>query len=529
MTQQVKDAILYIDDETYNLQGFEFIMKKDYDLHVASSADEGLRMLRIKPIKVVITDHRMPDMSGIDLLKILLVEFPEVIRIIVTAYSDTETILQAINQGKVYHFITKPWNNNELKVVIQRAVETYNLRKDNVKLIEHLQKVNLDLQLAKEKAEESDKLKTSFISNMSHEIRTPLNAIIGFTNLIISDTIDKKIRETFVNIIETNCAELLNIIEDILDTSKIEAGYLSLNESEFDLNKLMCDLYIQFQQNELLKDKTIKFEYNYPKVSDKLQIYSDQLRIKQMLSNLISNALKFTDEGTVEFGYEITQEVSCKYVELYVRDTGIGIPRDKFDYIFERFRKIENEKNRLFRGNGLGLFITRKLVELMGGNIKVNSEVNQGSEFRVKIPVKPSDSDVTIVERHSHSIETTGWPEKTILIVEDEDSNFMFMNALLNKKTNLVWVKNGQEAITACDELKIDLVLMDIQLPRMNGFDATRIIKKSNPNIPVIAVTAFAMDADRKRCIDAGCDNFIAKPFKKEELFSLINTYIQKK
>jgi len=188
METSYKEPILYVDDEIENLQGFEYLLHRDFDVHVASSAKEGLEILANNQIKVVLTDQRMPEMSGIEFLEKIITLSPETIRIVITAYSDSDTILQAINQGKAYHFITKPWNNAELRNIIKRAVETYNLRKDKIELINHLQNLNAELIKAKEKAEESDKLKTSFLANMSHEIRTPLNAIVGFSNLLVDES-----------------------------------------------------------------------------------------------------------------------------------------------------------------------------------------------------------------------------------------------------------------------------------------------------------------------------------------------------
>lgn len=521
-----KEPILYVDDENENLQGFNYLLRRDFQVYLASSAKEGLEILRNNKIKVVLTDQRMPEVTGIEFLEQVINEFPNAIRIIVTAYSDSDTIIQAINQGKVYHFITKPWNNNELKNIINRAIEIYNLKYERVSLIENLQKMNQELMAAKEKAEESDKLKTSFLANMSHEVRTPLNAIIGFTNLLVNENSDQELKKQFLKIIENSSNDLINIIEDILDSSRIDSGSIKLNESEIDIHKMMCDLLISSENFNQQQEKNVTINYKYPRITDKVSIISDNVRLKQIVNNLISNAIKFTENGTVDFGYTIEEDNGKRIIKFFVTDTGIGISNDKFEYIFERFRKIEGDAEKLYRGNGLGLYIAKRLAIFMGGDIQVSSEPGKGSTFTLVLPFKTNMPSESIEIKKATNVRDLKWPGKTLLIVEDENSNYKYLEAILNKKLNLLWVKNGVDAVHICNEVHIDLVLMDIKLPKMNGFEATRLIKSKHQNLPIIAVTAYAMEADREQSIEAGCDNFISKPFRMEELFTIIDTYI---
>jgi signal transduction histidine kinase len=526
MENIIKEPILYVDDESENLQGFNYLLRRDFHIYLASSAKEGLEILRNNEIKVVLTDQRMPEVSGVEFLEQVLLEFPDIIRIIVTAYSDTETVLQAINQGKVYQFITKPWNNSELKIIINRALETFNLRKDKIQLINFLQQANHELIEAKEKAEESDRLKSSFLANMSHEIRTPLNAIVGFSNLIASESTPMETKCQFVRIIENSSNDLLNIIEDILDTSRIESGFVSINQKTIDIHKVMGELLLVFQNSDQLNEKPIKIRYKYPKAIDQLLAYIDELRVKQVLSNLVYNAIKFTEKGEIEIGYEIINKDSLHFLRFFVKDTGIGIPDDKFEYIFERFRKIESDHDVLYRGNGLGLFISRKLAHMMGGHLTVESQLGVGSTFFLTLPYIQTPVDEDIQPRQSSNQLTKSWPNKTILVVEDESSNYKYLEALLKQRVSLIWATNGFDAVKICSELPIDLVLMDVKLPKMDGFEATRQIKQVKSKLPVIALTAYAMPEDKTESMNAGCDNYISKPFKTDELFSLIDTYI---
>jgi signal transduction histidine kinase len=525
METSAKEPILYVDDENENLQGFKFLMRNDFNVFLASSAREGMEILKHNEIKVVLSDQRMPEISGTEFLERVLIELPEIIRIIITAYCDSETILQSINQGKVFHFISKPWSNNELKNIIKRAIEAFNLKREKTELVNYLQSLNTELQAAKSKAEESELLKSSFLANMLHEIRTPMNAIVGFSNLLLSSKEDSKTKKQYTNIIETSAKDLMNIVEDLLDTSRFETGNISINETIVDVHKFMCDLLIVFQNNQLLKEKSIELKYKFPEINEKISIVTDSLRLKQIFTNLLNNAIKFTQKGEIEFGFSFSNHKENKFIRFYVRDTGIGIPSDKFNYIFERFKKIEEESDRIYRGNGLGLYIARKLASLLGGELTVESTINVGSVFSFVMPcISKQKVENTEILKPS-SLSKISWPGKSILIVEDEYSNYKYMEAIFQKKVKLFWVNNGADAIKICQDMNFDMILMDIKLPKMNGFEAARRIKKIKPGVPIIAVTAYAMASDKEKSIEAGCDNYIAKPFKMEELYSLVDAY----
>lgn len=377
------------------------------------------------------------------------------------------------------------------------------------------------------RAEESDRLKSMFLSNMSHDIRTPMNAIVGFSEMLMDPGISQKESTRFLNIIINSGDALLRLINDIIDISKIEAQQLKIIKSDFSLNELLSDLYLSFSE-EMSRNKLENFRLVVSKQQPEqdYMLYTDNVRLRQIFSNLIGNALKFTDRGSIEFGYIFSDpKVFC----FFVRDSGIGMPKDKLDYIFERFGQIEETHDRNKGGTGLGLAISKSLVELLGGAIWVESEVGQGTCFYFTLPAESStrSSEQPGDNLNVLNLDIINWSNKLILVAEDVDSNYFLIQTILKTTgARMLWAKNGLEAYEMCREnYDIDLVLMDIQMPVMNGYDATREIKKIRPSLPIIAQTAYAMYGEKDKSIDAGCDDYIPKPLKKRKLLSHINRF----
>lgn len=379
---------------------------------------------------------------------------------------------------------------------------------------------------AKNKAELSDRLKSAFLANMSHEIRTPMNAIIGFANFL-GEAEDEAERNECCELIVENGKHLLSLINDIIDISKIEAGLLELNRTDFILNDLMQDIFKMFVADQNVKIKDIKLLCKNALSSTESVIIADKKRIKQILINLINNACKFTSSGSVEFGYEL------QYDDLlfYVKDTGQGIALDQQKYIFERFMQGALDSTPNLEGSGLGLAISKSFVKLFGGEIWVESEIGVGSVFYFTLPFEKGIGSTFNHEKIKFEIMDDKWKDKVILVVEDVATNYLLVQKLLRKTgANLIWSKNGQEAVDECrNSQNIDLVLMDIRMPIMNGLEATKQIKAINVNLPIIAQTAYAMDGDGERSLLAGCDDYISKPLNINEFMMLIEKYLEKK
>jgi len=384
----------------------------------------------------------------------------------------------------------------------------------------------VELKHAKERAEESDKLKTAFLANMSHEIRTPMNAIIGFSELLNDEELTKDNRREFVRLINDNSKLLLSLIEDIIDVAKIEAEQIKIVQSTCQVNQILDELG-KYYKIELNKDEHKSLEIKVVKEheDERFAIISDPLRFKQIMNNLIGNAIKFTEKGFIEFGYNLKDENT---IQFYIKDTGIGLPLDKLNVIFERFRQAEESTTKEYGGTGLGLTISRRLIELLGGTIWVESVLHQGSTFYFTLPLKIANGSVKM-KPFSSITEKHDWKDKSILVAEDEISNYELVKAtLLKTNAKLLWAKNGKETVEICkNNDTIDLILMDIRMPEMNGYEATKIIKEMRHDLPVISLTAYAMADDMEKSLEAGCDDYIAKPIKPQDLIDKISLYIK--
>jgi PAS domain S-box-containing protein len=373
---------------------------------------------------------------------------------------------------------------------------------------------------AKYKAEESDKLKTAFLSNMSHEIRTPMNAIVGFSDLLSDEGLTPEERRDFIAQINQGADDLMRLIDDIIDIAKIEAGQVNVHIAECFIRDLFKELHLMFIQNIKRSGKenvTMSLKWDWP--MNDLAIYTDPFRLKQILVNLLSNAVKFTDEGEIVLGIEEDPEG----IRFYVKDSGIGIREEKQKVIFDRFMQGHETKTKLYGGTGLGLAISKNLTEILGGEIGVESKSGQGATFwfilpRNEVPLKYEAALRTPVS------DVKSWEGKKLLIAEDDHSNYYFLyEALKDTGAEILWSKDGEETLELVRENPdLDLVLMDINMPLINGYECTRIIKREKPDLPVVAQTAYAMSGEREISREAGCDGYLSKPIKVKELLETL-------
>ncbi len=385
-------------------------------------------------------------------------------------------------------------------------------------------KIEQELKDAKAKAVESDKLKSAFLANMSHEIRTPMNSILGFSDLLREDDLSDEKKEKYLEQISSGGNRLLTIISDIVDVSKIDANQLSLSYGVCDINKIIDNLYNQFSISDINTNVSLKIQKS---LSDSQSVIkTDNIRLIQILSNLIENALKFTKKGEVEFGYILKKNLLL----FFVKDNGIGIDTKYHELVFDRFRQVDNDYFGSKAGTGLGLSIVKGLVELLGGEIWVESEKDKGATFYFTIPydvTEHSSEDEDIIKE---VIKPDKNSEVTILIAEDELSNFMYLEELLEVyEYKIIHAINGKKAVELVNEdSSIDLILMDIKMPKMNGFEATKEIRKINKSIPIIAQTAYAMAEDRAKAINAGCNDYLAKPISSRLLAQVLKKQLKK-
>lgn len=395
-----------------------------------------------------------------------------------------------------------------------------------------------ELRLAKEKAVEADKLKTAFLSNMSHEIRTPMNAIIGFSDLLAEPGLDDDERKNFSHIIQNNGGVLLNLIDDIIDMAKLEAGQLRIDIQPVNVNEVLNELFDYFNELRYKMNKG-HIELRFPQYrSGRLELMTDALRFRQIISNLLNNALKFTEKGYIEMGYmkgapeNSQRNLPAQSLTFYVKDTGVGIPEEKINLVFDRFRQAYESHSRLFGGTGLGLTISKNLSELLGGRIWAESVVGIGTTFYVALPANTVDvADKTDEPQATDEPKEFNGIGMHVLIVEDEPSSALFLKAIIEKSGAKVSIaENGQTAVELCtDESGIDLVFMDLRMPVMDGYEATRVIKAKYPGMPVIAQTAFAMPEEIERSFRIGCNDHITKPLRPSEVITTLKKYSRKR
>jgi PAS domain S-box-containing protein len=418
----------------------------------------------------------------------------------------------------------KVWYKNWAYPIFDKEGKLINviIQHNDITKIKHAEQ---ELIASKEKAEESDRLKTAFLTNMSHEIRTPLNSIMGFAELLEEPDLSGEEQQNYISIIEKSGARMLNIINDIIDISKIESGQMEVLNEECNINEQIENIYSNFKQEVEKRGMQLFIKISLPVTASVIQ--TDGEKLYAILTNLVKNSIKYSDQGTIEIGYNLKNN----YLEFFVKDSGIGIPKERQEAVFHRFVQADIADKRAYQGAGLGLSISKSYVEMLGGKIWVESEEGKGSSFYFTIPYhnellnKVKVEEVITPKPVDHPIKKL----KILIAEDDESSELLLTNIVKQYCREHLHAKTGYEAIEACRQNPdIDLVLMDIQLPEMNGYFATREIRKFNKTVIIIAQTAYALKDDREKALEAGCDDYISKPISQALLKELVNKHFNK-
>lgn len=431
-------------------------------------------------------------------------------------YNQTDIQELTLLMDGVWNIIKQRENEKELLLAKIKAEKSeHELRHKNEEyeaINEELRQMNEELYAAKQKAEESGKLKTAFLQNMSHEIRTPMNAIVGFSEMLMKTNISEEKRKSFAEIIINSSIQLLTIVNDILTISSIETNQEKINIKKVNINSIIIDLLNKY--NKLAFNQNISLFTKKNLTNLDAEIYTDEEKITQILNNLISNAIKFTHEGTVEFGYELNKNELI----FYVKDTGIGIDENQIENIFDRFTQADYGLNRKYEGTGLGLAISKGFTELLGGRIWVETKKDVGSKFYFSIPYNPVNSNI---EKSNKNFKLN------ILVAEDEEYNYLFIEELLIEQGyNIFHAKTGKEAIEICEKNEnIRLILMDIKMPDLDGYTAALEIKKKFPDIVVVAQTAYALAKEKSNFSKKAFDDYITKPINANELIEKVAAF----
>lgn len=490
------------------------------------SAPEAIALVD-KELNIIKVNHRFYDLFGytqqeISGKKLIGLIIPQ------NTHSYWKNYLTQLREGKEVTF--EEYRKHKEGHLIQVAIHATPIMQSNGNIqnyviyrdITQQKQFEEELDYARRKAEESDRLKSAFLANISHEIRTPMNAILGFSSLLSGKDVSKQTREEYIRIISQSGSNLLSIIDNILDFAKIEAENLSIVRKTTDVYELIK--HLQKYGADLIKQSQKKqLEIICHPIEAPIEIFVDKKRLKQILENLVSNAIKFSEKGTIEVGIQLSGD---KNITFYVKDQGIGISEKEQMFIFDRFRQLDDDTTRKYGGTGLGLALCKSIVNLMEGSLWVESQPQKGSTFYVSLPLLKSP-EPAVYMKPKEDISKHQWPDKNILIAEDNINNYEYLkNALSTTESKILWAKNGKEAIDMVKSHKIDLLLMDINMPVMDGNSALRQIRNLFPNLPVIAQTAYAMTDEIHQLKAMGYDDLLIKPIGIKELIHKIAVFM---
>lgn len=533
----VKSSILLIDSKEDNNSQLIEMLEESFNFFMANNLNQALMLSDANEIFITLANKEENDLQNLEILRAVKEKHSNMVCLILIHPTEIGFIERDLKHSIIYRYILKPYIFEDLELAIKNSIDWFFLNQYNSNLIkdltekntvleeynqsliektEQLEKANRELKKAKLAAEQSNKLKSAFLANISHEVRTPMNGIIGFSRMLTDPGHNEEMKASFKEILINSSNQLLEVINNILDISSIESGNATIRKEEFSLNELIEKLYNSHASKTKTKELEIITEKAFSNI-DSL-VYGDYQRINQILSKLLSNAFKFTKKGHIKFGYKI----DGSDILFFIEDTGIGIIPEQIDKIFDSFYQADLERTRNYGGTGLGLSISKKLVNLLGGKIWVESQPRIKTTFFFTTPYNPVIKKEKLQTKKASDIN-----HLCILIAEDEDYNYMFFETLLIKKTKkILRAFNGQDAVEmALSNPNIDLILMDIKMPIMNGYEATKRIKASKPAIPIIAVTAFSSIEDKEKAQEAGFDHHLAKPIFPEQLMETLKRF----
>lgn len=529
-------SILIVDDQQSNIDVLVDLLEMiGYEnIEQTTSPEEALDRCRQKFYDLILLDLMMPKINGFEVMEELKTILPENFFqpiIVLTADVSNEARKHALQAG-ASDFITKPFDLTEVGLRIKNLLYTKNLfqqiQDQNVLLeakvkerTSRLEKVNEELIVARDKAEAGNRLKTAFMQNISHEVRTPLNGILGFAEIMSDPTIDNEEKEFYKPLLQTSCDRLINTITDYMDISLIASDNMETKIAPMAVH----EMFIEFKDKyfELCLTKNLQFEYQPPFDHQNIVLETDGEFLRKITSHLLDNAFKFTSSGFIKFGWEVKDDL----FELYVKDSGTGISDEAKVSIFNPFEQENSSLTRSHEGSGLGLSIVKGLLSLLNGQIRFESEKGSGSAFYISIPIKQKQNSSSNNVKEFVETDVEEEKQEMILIVEDDFANRFLIEKMVKELSSQVFVaEDGAEAVEICkNNPKITKVLMDLKMPVMDGFEATKRIKSFRPELPVIALTAYAMSGDERKAREAGCDDYLSKPVSRKQLLRTLSKF----
>ncbi len=524
--------ILLVDDLDDNLLALEGLLRRDdIEIFKAKAGTEALELMIPHEFAVALIDVQMPGMSGFELAEFMrgVKKTKNIPIIFVTATAQSQSFSFKGYESGAVDFLLKPLDTHAVKSKVNIFIELYRQKKELKTQLDRITGLVGDLNLARIEAERANTSKTQFLANMSHEIRTPVGAILGFTDLIKNPSNTPEENRNYAAIVDRNSQQLLRLIDDILDLSKVEAGKMTIENVEFSLVEMLAD----FNSVMALKaaDRGIGFQFETETLIPDL-ICSDPGRLRQILTNIVGNAIKFTDNGHVELKVGFDNSI----LKFTIKDTGLGISKDQESRLFQSFSQADTSTTRKFGGTGLGLVLSRRLAETLGGKLElIESKENVGSIFCVEIHslLLPN---AKLVEKEALSVVVSAPPELKqnnqvlrglkVLLVEDSPDNQLLISFLLSKEgAQVKMVSDGAQGVELALNEDFDVMLMDIQMPILDGHEAAKKLRLSKYNGPIIALTAHAMNEERVKCMASGFTEFLSKPIRRDLLIEMMSRY----